>query len=240
MKKSEIAKGLDLKATTFFIATVIALTVNSLLNSLTRSFEMTTVAENIAATVVVVLGIFSYVMIVRGFVAVDKACKLSEKNENFYMGRNLTVFSVMCIIFSVILSIAALVFSVFISQYNAAEGLTLSDIQARNNILVITALINIVMQFFSISTPFIFYLWKIYKVAPKTDSTNNFALLTMIVLVVHLVIGILNSVYSVRGGENNFLPDFSSILNTIKFVVLLVFFMTRRKKLLSGKKEEEK
>lgn len=231
MKKSEIAKGLDLKATSVFIATVIAFIVNSLLNNLTRAFEMTTVVENIVAAFVIIFSLFSYIMIVRGFIIVDKACRLSEKNENFYMGRNLTVFSVICIIFSVILSIAALVFSVFLAEYNAAEGLTASDVQARNNVLVIIALLNIAMQFFAISTPFIFYLWKIYKFTPKNNSTSNFALLTMIVMIVHLVIGILNSIYSVRGGENNFLPGFTSILNTVKFIMLFLFFVIRRNSL---------
>lgn len=234
MKKSEIAKGLDSQATSVFIATAIALAVNSLLNSFTRVFEMPTVVENIVAAIVIIFSLFSYVMIVRGFVLVNKACKLSEKNENFYMGRNLTIFSVICIVFTMILSIAALVFSVFISQYNAAEGLTASDVQARNNILIITALINILMQFFAISTPFIFYLWKIHKIAPGTGPAKNFALLTMIIMIVHLVIGILNAIYTVRGDGNSFLPGFSSVLNTIKYLVLLAFFMVRRKNLLAG------
>ena len=53
----------------------------------------------------------------------------------------------------------------------------------------------------------------------------------MIVFVVHMVISILNSVYSIKGGENSFLPGFSSVVNTVKFVVLLAFFMVRRKNL---------
>jgi len=237
MKKSEIAKGLDLKATSVFIATATALAVNALLNNFIRVFDMPVIAEMIVAIVVILFSLFSYVMIVRGFVAVDKACKLSEKNENFYMGRNLTVFSVVCIIFSVILSIAVLVFSMFIAEYNAASGLTLSDVQARNNILVITALVNIAMQIFAVSTPFIFYLWKIYKLAPENKTISNFALLSMIVLVVHLVISILNAVYSIRGGGNSFLPGFSSALNTVKYVVLLAFFMLRRNTLLAAPEE---
>lgn len=237
MKKSEIAKGLDLKATSVFIATVTALAVNALLNNFIRVFDMPVIAEMFVAIVVILFSLFSYVMIVRGFVAVDKACKLSEKNENFYMGRNLTVFSVVCIIFSVILSIAVLVFSMFIAEYNAASGLTLSDVQARNNILVITALVNIAMQIFAVSTPFIFYLWKIYKLAPENKTISNFALLSMIVLVVHLVISILNAVYSIRGGGNSFLPGFSSALNTVKYVVLLAFFMLRRNTLLAAPEE---
>lgn len=239
MKKSEIAKGLDLKATSVFIATVTALAVNSFLNSFTRAFDMSAIAERIVAIFVIIFSLFSYVMIVRGFVTVDKACKLSEKNENFYMGRNLTVISVACIIFYVILSIAALVFSMFIAQYNAADGLTASDVQARNNILVITALVNIAMQIFAVSTPFIFYLWKIYKLARENKIISNFALLSMIVLVVHLVISILNAVYSIRGGGNSFLPGFSSALNTVKYLVLLAFFMVRRKSLLSMPEETE-
>lgn len=237
MKKSEIAKGLDLKATTVFIATVTALAVNSLLNNFSRAFDMHTIVERIVAVFVIIFSLFSYVMLVRGFVSVDKACKLSEKNENFYMGRNLTVFSVVCIIFSVILSIAALVFSMFIAEYNAAEGLTASDVQARNNILVITALVNIAMQIFAVSTPFIFYLWKIYRFTQENKAISNFALLSMIVLVVHLIISILNAVYSIRGVGNSFLPGFSSVLNTVKYLVLLAFFMMRRKTLLATPEE---
>lgn len=239
MRKSDIAKGLDLKATSFFTATATALAVNSLLNTFTRAFDMHLVVKVLIAVFVAVFSLFSCVMIVRGFATVDKACKLSEKNENFYMGRNLTIFSVICIVFTVVLFVAVLLFSMFIVEYNSAEGLTASDVQARNNILVLTAIINIVMQFFAVSTPFIFYLWKIYKLTPESKTISNFALLSMIVLVVHLIISILNSVYSIRGGGNSFLPVFSSTLNTIKYLVLIAFFMVRRKHLLSLSAETE-
>lgn len=239
MKKSEIAKGLDLKATAVFIATVTALAVNSILNNFTRVLEMPAIAEAITAVFVVIFSLFSCVMLIRGFVTVDKNCRLSEKNENFYMGRNLTVFSVVCIVFTILLFVAALIFSMFIAEYNAAEGLTASDVQARNNILLLTAIVNIAMQFFAISTPFIFYLWKIYKIENENKTISNFALLTMIVMIVHLVIGVLNAVYSVRGGGNSFLPGFSSVLNTVKLVVLLVFFMVKRKALLTETTDEK-
>ncbi|MBO5934877.1 MAG: hypothetical protein J6Q94_05250 [Clostridia bacterium] len=239
MRKSDIAKGLDLKATSIFIATVTALAVNSLLNNFTRVFDMHLVVKVLIAVFVAVFSLFSCVMIVRGFATVDKACKLSEKNENFYMGRNLTIFSVICIVFTVVLFVAVLLFSKFIAEYNSAEGLTASDVQARNNILVLTAVINIVMQFFAVSTPFIFYLWKIYKLTPESKKISNFALLAMIIFVVHLVISILNSVYSIRGVENSFLPGFTGILNTVKYLVLLAFFMIRRKHLLSIPEETE-
>ncbi len=231
MRKSEIAKGLDLKATQIFIATATALVANSLINNLTRLPDMPAVAETIGAAFVVVTSIFAYVMQIRGFSTVNKACKLCEKNENYYMGKNLTVLSVVCIVMGIALSIAALVFSVFIAQYNAAEGLTPSDLQARNNVVVITAIINIAMQFFAISTPFIFYLWRIYKVTPASDKISKFALLSLVVLVLHLAIGVLNSVYSIKSSDNSFLPTFSSILNTLKYLVLMIFFMVRKQSL---------
>ena len=231
MRKSEIAKGLDLKATQIFIAAATALVANSLINNLTRLPDMPAVAQTVGAAFVVVTSIFAYVMQIRGFVTVDKACKLCEKNENYYMGKNLTVFAVVCIIIGVMLSIAALVFSMFIAQYNAADGLTQSDLQARNNIVLITAIINIAMQFFAVSTPFIFYLWRIYKLTPASDRINKIALLTLIVLVLHLAIGVLNSVYSVKSSDNSFLPTFSSVLNTLKYLVLMIFFMARKQSL---------
>lgn len=228
MKKIEIALGLDYKATSFFITAAVAFSANSLLNNMMSAFEMPTVAEAISLVFVIAFSIFGYVMTVRGFSNVNKACKLCEKNENYYMGKNLMIFSVICIILTYILSIVALVFSVFLSQYNAAAGLTASDVQARNNLVVLTALVNILMQFFAIATPYIFYLWRIHKVTPKKDKINTFALLTMMIMIVHLVIGILNSIYSIKDGANNFLPGFSGILNTVKYVVLLVFFTVRR------------
>ena len=231
MKKSEIAKGLDVKANSFFIAASVSLAVNSILSSLNRAFEMGDAAETILAFIVVLFGIFSYFATIKGFVFVDKNCRISEKNEHFYMGRNLTVFSVLCILFTVVLSIVALVFSVFLAEYNKADGLTASDVQARNNVLIIIAIVNILMQLFAISSPFIFYLWKLFKFSQQNKLVSNIALFTMIVMLVHLVIGILNSVYSVRGSENSFLPDFSSILNSVKYVMLLVFFFMRKNSL---------
>ena len=239
MRKSDIAKGLDLKATSVFSATVTALAVNSILNSFTRSADMPSKVKIVMGILVVIFSLFSYVTLIKGFTSVSKACRLSEKNENFYMGRNLTIFSVVCIVFTVVLFVAALVFSKFIAAYNSAEGLTASDVQARNTILVMIAAVNILMQLFAVSTPFIFYLWKIYKLTPESKTISNFALLAMIVLVVHMVIGILNPVYSIRGGGNSFLPGFSGILNTVKYLVLLAFFMVRRQHLLSIPSETE-
>lgn len=238
MKKSEIAKSLDLKATAIFMTTAIALVINSLVNNLIQAFELSAVAENIGLVVIIISSIFAYVMTVKGFSVVNKACKLSEKNENYYMGKNLTVFAVVCIVMSVILNIVAMVFSVSLAQYNYIQDLTAADIQARNNLFLVTALINIAMQFFAISTPYIFYLWKIYKITSESKAISNVSLLVVIVMVVHLVIGVLNAMYTVKGDGNAFLPGFSSVLSTIKYLVLFVFFMIRRKNLLAESKEE--
>ncbi len=238
MKKSDIAKGLDIKASSIFIVTAIALVLNSLVSNISRIDNIPSVIENICSCVAIVSVVFYYIMLIKGFTIVNKACKLCEKNENYYMGRNLTIFSVICIILSVILTVLAMLFAYAVAQYNAAEMLTPSEIQSRNNIVAITAVINIAMQFFSVSTPFIFYLWKIYKLSAPNKLLNNLTLLTCLVLVVQLVIGILNSIYVVRGTGNNFLPDFTSILHTIKYVVLLVFFIYRKQYLVSAETEE--
>ncbi len=238
MKKSEIAKGLDIKASSVFIVTAIALILNSIISNVSRIDGISAVVENVCSCVAVVSVIFYYVMQIRGFTIVNKACKLCEKNENYYMGRNLTILSVICIVATVILTAFAMVSAYAIAQYNVAEMLTPSEIQSRNNIVAITAVINIAMQFFSVSTPFIFYLWKIYKLSTPNKLLNNLTLLTCLVLVVQLVIGILNSIYVVRGTGNNFLPDFTSILHTIKYVVLLVFFIYRKQYLVSAETEE--
>ncbi len=228
MKKSEIAKGLDIKATAFLGLAAITQTMISVVNNITRVSELHKVADLICLIFVSLVSIFTYVFIIKGFSTVNKACKICEKNENYYMGRNLTVFSVICIVLSVILTFVALAFSAVISKYNVASFLSPSDIQARNNALAILVIVNIATQIFSVSTPFIVYLWKVYKLTPASEKISKFALLAVIILVVHLVISILNSMYSIRNAENNFLPDFSSILNTVKYIVLTAFLFVRR------------
>ena len=232
MKKSEIAIGLDLKATSIFITTSIALIVNSVVNNLLQSVDMPVVADNIGMAMVILFSIFSYITIVKGFSVVNKACKLSEKNENFYMGKKLTVFSVVCIILTTILSIVAMTMSVLLTQYSTLQEFTAADIQARDMLFAIVAVVNIAMQMFAVSTPFIFYLWKIYKITAKSEPSYNIALLAVIVLVVHLAIGILNSAYAIKGDNSAFLTGFSSILSTVKYLLLFVFFVVRRKGLL--------
>ena len=139
MKKCEIANSLDAKANAFFIAASVSLTANSILSNLGRAFDLGTASETIFAVIVVLFSLLSYVTTIKGFIFFDKNCRLSEKNENYYAGRNLVVFTVTCIVLTVILSITALIFSMFLAEYNSADGLTASDVYARNNVLVIIA-----------------------------------------------------------------------------------------------------
>ncbi len=229
MKKCEIAKGLDIKATSLLFISAITLVVNSVFNNIMRITDLSSSSGNMVVLVIAsLISIATYIFALKGFSTVNKACKLCEKNENYYMGRNLAVFTALCVVLSVILSVVVFIFSFILSEYGSAEYLTPSDIQARNNVLVLLVIINIAVQFFSISTPFIFYLWKIYKLTPASEKISKFALLAVIILVVHLVISILNSMYSIKNAENNFLPDFSSILNTVKYVVLTAFLFVRK------------
>lgn len=238
MKKSEIAKGLDLKATGLLGLAAIAQTIISVLNNITRVAQFDNVVDTIVLVFVSVISIFAYVFIVKGFSTVNKACKISEKNENYYMGRNLTVFSIICIVLSIVFAFLAFGFSAIIAKYNTAEYLSQADIQARNNVLVLTSVISILMQVFSVSTVFIFYLWKVYKLTPAEEKISKFALLAVVVFVVHLVISSLNSVYAIRNQVNDFLPAFSSILNTLKYVLLTLFFVKRKTYLEKIKTEE--
>lgn len=231
MRKSEIAISLDSKATSVFIITAAALVLNSLISNITRIDSINSVVSSIFAIIVTVLGPIAIIMQMRGFSVVDKACRLSEKNENYYMGKNLLVISVVCFVVAVILGIAAIVLSFMLAQYNTAGALTATDKQAMSNIIVITTVVNIAMQFFSVSTPFIIYLWKIYNLTDKKTTVGTVALLALVILVLHLAIGVLNSIYSIRSADNSFLPGFSGILNTVKYAVLLVFFVMRKNQL---------
>lgn len=236
MKKSEIARQYDEKATMLFVAAAAVLTLNSLLNNLLSAFSKVPKTLNyIVLFFTVVFILFAYVVTIKGFGYVNKACKLSEENENFYMGKNLMVFSVLSLIFTVIFELILLVLSLILSKYKeAAESLTPADIKAANNVKILTAIVLIAVQLTAIAVPYIFYLWRIHKNTPKSDSINNFALLTMLVLIVHLAIGILNALYTIKGAQTSFLLHFSDILLTVKYAVLLLFFITRRKSLLAA------
>lgn len=231
MRKSEIARSLDSKATSIFIITAAALVLNSLISNILRADSISSIIASIGAIIVTIIGPVAVILQMRGFAVVDKACRLSEKNENYYMGKNLLVVSVVCFVVAVILGIAAIVLSFMLAQYDVADVLSASDKQAMNNIVAITAVVNIAMQFFAVSTPFILYLWKIYNLTDKKTKVGTVALLALVLLVLHLAIGVLNSIYSIRSADNSFLPGFSGILNTVKYTVLLVFFVMRKNQL---------
>lgn len=231
MRKSEIARSLDSKATSIFFITAAALVLNSLISNILRADSINSIIASIGAIIVTIIGPVAVILQMRGFAVVDKACRLSEKNENYYMGKNLLVVSVVCFVVAVILGIAAIVLSFMLAQYDVADVLSASDKQAMNNIVAITAVVNIAMQFFAVSTPFILYLWKIYNLTDKKTKVGTVALLALVLLVLHLAIGVLNSIYSIRSADNSFLPGFSGILNTVKYAVLLVFFVMRKNQL---------
>ena len=232
MKKSEIAKQYEFKATTMFIAASIALVANSVLTNIVNAFELSSVFKYIVQFFVVAFIIFAYVMTIKGFSIVSKATKLSEENENYYMGRNLKIMTVASLVLSVIAELFILICYLLLYNYSVAQNLSADDITAANNLRIITAVILVFAQLVAISTAYIFYLWKIHKFTPKNDSINNFALLTMIVLCVQLVIGIMNPLYTVKGSSSAFISSFSGILLSLKYIILLLFFITRRKGLM--------
>lgn len=234
MKKSEIARQYDEKATLLFIAAAAALTINSLLNNILSAFSVPKAFNYVIQFLTVVFILFAYAVTIKGFGFVNKACKLSETNENFYMGKNLMVFSVLSLVFTMIFELIILVLYLILYKYSSAESLTPADLQAANNIKVLTAIMLIAAQLTAIAVPYIFYLWRIHKNTPKSDSINNFALLTMLVLIVQLAIGILNALYTIKGAQTSFLSHFSDILLTGKYAVLLLFFIARRKSLLAA------
>lgn len=236
MKKVEIAKQFDYNATTIFIASSVALAAAAVLTYMVSAFEnMNSISKIIFQILSVIFMIFAYIMTVRGFSFVNKACKLSEANENYYLGKNLMIFSILSIILSVILEIVALVFYMMLYSYQQTESLTPSDVEAANNVRIITAIVVIAAQLVSIAMPYIFYLWRIHKITPKSDSANSFALLTMFIMIVQIAIGILNSLYSIKGGDTSFLSSFTEILKVVEYLVLVIFFAVRRKGLKTVK-----
>ena len=232
MKKVEIAKQYDYNATSIFIAAAVALASSSLLTYIVSDVEnMNSIVKVVFQVFTVIFMVIAYIMTVKGFSIVNKACKLSEANENYYMGKNLMIFSIVSIVLSIILEIVVFVFYMLISGYQQSENLTPSDISALKNIKILTGIVVIAALLVSIAMPYIFYLWKIHKITPKTNSINNFALLTMFVMIVQIAISILNSVYSLRGSDVSFLSNFAEISKIIEYVILVLFFILRRKTL---------
>ena len=239
MKKSEIARQFDYKATTFLLTASIALTLNTILNNIVNNVDVPVVLNSVLAGIVSIFAIFADIMTIRGFLTVNKSCKLSEGNQNYYLGKKLTVMTVVFIVVGVILTFIAIAMSVLVAQYDQLETLTYEDETARMNMLILTTIVNIVLQFVAISTPYIVYVWKLRSTIPAKDKLYNFALITVIVMVVQLAIGILNSTYILRNSDSTFLTAFSEILATVKYLVLTVFLFLRRNSIITSVPDEE-
>lgn len=239
MKKSEIARQFDYKATTFLLTASIALTLNTILNNIVNNVDVPVVLNSVLAGIVSIFAFFADIMTIRGFLTVNKSCKLSEDNQNYYLGKKLTVMTVVFIVVGVILTFIAIAMSVLVAQYDQLETLTYEDETARMNMLILTTIVNIVLQFVAISTPYIVYVWKLRSTIPAKDKLYNFALITVIVMVVQLAIGILNSTYILRNSDSTFLTAFSEILATVKYLVLTVFLFLRRNSIITSVPDEE-
>ena len=239
MKKSEIARQFDYKATTFLLTAAIALTLNSILNNIVTNVDVSVVMNVILTAFVMIFAVFADIMTIKGFIVVNKSCKLSEDNQNYYLGKKLTVMTVVFIVVGIILTLIALFMSILIAQYEQLDVLTAEDETARMNMMILTAIVNIALQFVAISTPFIIYIWKLRGTMPAKDKLSNFALLTVLVLIVQLAIGVLNSMYIAKSTHSTFLTSFSEILLTVKYLVLTLFLFARRKSIAEAVAEEE-
>lgn len=239
MKKSEIARQFDYKATTFLLTAAIALTLNSILNNIVTNVDVSVVMNVILTAFVMIFAVFADIMTIKGFIVVNKSCKLSEDNQNYYLGKKLTVMTVVFIVVGIILTLIALFMSILIAQYEQLDVLTAEDETARMNMMILTAIVNIALQFVAISTPFIIYIWKLRSTMPAKDKLSNFALLTVLVLIVQLAIGVLNSMYIAKSTHSTFLTSFSEILLTVKYLVLTLFLFARRKSIAEAIPEEE-
>lgn len=239
MKKSEIARQFDYKAATFLLTAAIALTLNSILNNIVTNVDVSVVMNVILTAFVMLFAVFADIMTIKGFIVVNKSCKLSEDNQNYYLGKKLTVMTVVFIVVGIILTLIALFMSILIAQYEQLDVLTAEDETARMNMMILTAIVNIALQFVAISTPFIIYIWKLRGTMPAKDKLSNFALLTVLVLIVQLAIGILNSMYIAKSTHSTFLTSFSEILLTVKYLVLTLFLFARRKSIAEAVPEEE-
>lgn len=234
MKKDALMLQHNTKATSMFITASVGLTASSVLVFIANTAsQMNGVVSAVFQVISTVFMIFAYVMTVRGFVSVDKAYRLDEKSEYYYFGKNMTIFSILSIVLSVIAEIVLFILYIMLSVYkNDADVLTPDDMAAAGNLRVITSIIVIVAQLVTIAMPYIFYMWHIHKNAAKSDKMGSFALFTMFVMIVQSAIVILNSAYSIKGGDTSFLSSFAEILKVVEYLVLTLFFVFRKKSLV--------
>ncbi len=230
MKKTDDTKALNINANSAFLAASIALVTSSVLVNLTNGLNGESVLYYVFGILAITASLFTFIMTVKGFGIVNKSCRADEKNENYYMGRNLQILSVVSIVITAILTIVAFFLAVIIASYDSADSLTAADYQAQNNVLIIMAVVSVVMQIFDITLPYIIYLWKKYKTA---QGGNNLALLTVIIMITQLVIAAFNSIYIARGSDNSFLSAFTIVLDVAEGLAMMIFFMNERKRLTS-------
>ena len=230
MNNSPDAKIFNAKADSLFFTAAISLTASSVLSNLVNVFDTGTAAGkalNIICTVFfIAAAILSFVMTIKGFGLVNKSCKIDERNENYYLGRNMQILTVFSAVITVVLMIVTSVLYVAVSKYTGLETATPADYQSYRNLLVIVAVVSIIMIIFDITLPYMIYLWNMHK----SSGGNNFALLVVIIMVVQIIIASLNSIYSARGSDNSFLMSFTVILDVAERLALMLFFLKRVQK----------
>ena len=233
MKKTDLHSQYTNQSATIFTSAAIGLTVSSALVFLTSSVsDLNTVAGVIFQVISIGFMIFAYVMSIKGFTVIDKTCRLDEKNEHYYFGRNLKVFSILSVVLSVVFEIIAFALFAMLSVYKEAGKLSADDAAAAATLKVLASIVVIAAQLVSIAMPYIFYMWHIHKTAEKGNKLASFSLIAMLIMAVQSAIVILNAVYSMRGGDTAFLSSFAEILKVIEYLVLTVFFVFQKKSLV--------
>lgn len=235
MHHNENMKILEAKSDFNFLAASISLVASSVLANIAEVFnrraENTDIVSSelimfmICSFVMIVASLFTFIMTIKGFGKLKNACMLNDKNENYYLGRNLQRLAVATLPVTVILTLVVSFVAMFSAQYASVNDITAADYNAYSNLLVTAAIISIVMQIFDITLPYMIYLWKIYK-----SSADNFALLTVIIMVTQIIIAALNSIYTARGSDNSFLASFTIVLDVVEGLALMIFFMRKIRK----------
>ena len=227
MKNTIDASLLSSKSNTNFLVASISLVTSSVMANLANVFNSkSTVMYIICTCVMVIASLMTFIMTVKGFGLFEKLCMLDDKNVNYFLGRKLKRLSIITIFIPVICTLVISFIFVLTSQYESMENLTDADITAKNNLLAIAAVFSILMMILDITLPYIIYLFKIHK----SSGGDNFALLVSIIMIVQIVIGSLNAIYSVRGADASFLASFSVVLDVAEGLALMLYFIRKQNK----------
>jgi hypothetical protein len=224
--KQQVTVGYQAKSYLYFGIASIMLACNAIGERFLNDTDISDGLRMVFIAVSLVFYIASYVFSIKGFSVFSRACRLTETNDCYYLGRNLKILSFISLLVTLICEFLTIIFYILLRQY-AGRMLTSDETVASQNIMIISGIVVIVMQICSLSSLYIIFFLKNRRLV-SVKSFRDFSLFAGILLTVQLIIGIISRVFAISGQNISFLSDFSMILQIIKYLIMIIYFFFGR------------